>query len=123
MISPDLKTNKEDLLRFKSACLALFQRVSNVLVKILDCPDLAPLEARTECLEGKVDYLIAVCSQNLTACEQVRPLPQPAMPPGPAVSKHGVPETGACRPFLFHKGIALKIGSVYLAISHACLRK
>ena len=41
-------------------------------------------------LEGKVDYLIAVCSQNLRACEQVKPLPQPAMPRGPAVSKHGV---------------------------------
>ena len=90
LISPELKSSKEDLLRFKSACLALSQRVSNVLVKILDCPDLAPLEARAECLEGKVDYLIAVCSQNLTACEQVKPLHQPAMPRGPAVSKHCV---------------------------------
>ena len=122
LISPELKSNKEDLLSFKSACLALSQRVSNFLVKILDCPDLAPLEARAECLEGKVDYLIAVCSQNLTACEQVKPLPQPAMPRGSAVPSMVSHETGAGRPFLFHKGIALKIGSVYLAISDACSR-
>ena len=90
LISPELKSNKEDLLRFKSACLALSQRVSNVLVKILDCPDLAPLEARAQCLKGNIDYLVAVCLQNLTACKQVKPLPQRAMPRGPAVSKHGV---------------------------------
>ena len=53
LISPELKSSTEDLLRFKSACLALSQRVFNVLVKILDCPDLAPLEARAECLKGR----------------------------------------------------------------------